>query len=266
MDTAQALLAAGDAHGALEGLQREVREHATDAKRRVFLFQLLCVLAQWQRALTQLQVCGELDAGTLAMVNTYREAVKCELVREAVFEGRTTPMLLGQPPPWVACLVQAQQAQARGDAQAAHALRAHTLEQAEPTPGLIDGQPFEWICDADSRLGPVLEAIINGRYCWVPFAALSRITLEAPEDLRDLVWAPAHLAFPNGGETVALIPTRYPGTAAGPDDNALLARRTDWAPLGDEQFAGVGQRVLCTDAGERDLLQVRTIELRAAAA
>ncbi len=85
-------------------------------KLRVFLFQLLCVLGQWQRALTQLQVCGELDAGTLAMVNTYRDALQCEAVREAVFAGKTTPMVFGQPQTWVALLVEALQVDARGDA------------------------------------------------------------------------------------------------------------------------------------------------------
>ena len=50
------------------------------------------------------------------------------------------------------------------------------------------------------RLGPVCEAIINGRYYWVPFDRLSRIDLEAPVDLRDVVWMPAHFQFANGGE------------------------------------------------------------------
>ncbi len=80
--------------------------------------------------------------------------------------------------------------------------------------GDIDGQPFEWIADADSRLGPVLEAVINGRYYWVPFSRLSRIQIEPPEDLRDMVWMPAHLQFENGGESVALIPTRYQGSGS----------------------------------------------------
>ena len=48
------------------------------------------------------------------------------------------------------------------------------------------GQPFEWLADADMRLGPVLEAYINGRYAWIPFARLGRIRIEAPEDLRDV--------------------------------------------------------------------------------
>src|SRR5260221_8149055 len=114
MSTAQDLVTAGDPQAALALLSQQVRDHAADARLRVFLFQLLCVLGQWQRALTQLQVCGELDAATLPMVNTYREAVKCEMVREAVFAGKTTPIAFGQPQAWVAWLVEALQAQARG--------------------------------------------------------------------------------------------------------------------------------------------------------
>ena len=39
-----------------------------------FLFQLLAVQGQWDRALTQLNMAGEMDAAHLAMVQTYREA------------------------------------------------------------------------------------------------------------------------------------------------------------------------------------------------
>ncbi len=103
----------------------------------------------------------------------------------------------------------------RGEAGAVRRAAAARLRGgAEPRPATLNGQPFEWIADADSRLGPVLEAVINGRYYWVPFSRLPQVTLEAPEDLRDLVWMPAHLQFENGGESVALIPTRYPGSEA----------------------------------------------------
>jgi type VI secretion system protein ImpE len=115
--------------------------------------------------------------------------------------------------------------------------------------------------DADSRLGPVLEACVNGRYYWVPFSRLSRVTLEAPEDLRDCVWTPAQLMFTNGGETVALIPTRYPGSQDSADGAICLARKTEWTELGADRWAGLGQRVLATDAGEHDLMAVRVITL-----
>ena len=85
--SATVLLAAGDPAGALQALQQQVRANAADAKLRVFLFQLLCVLGQWPRALDQLKVCGELDAGTLAMVNTYRAAIHCDLLELCLLLG-----------------------------------------------------------------------------------------------------------------------------------------------------------------------------------
>ena len=264
MTTPEQCLAAGDTAGALELLQRQVRERPGDAKLRVFLFQLLCVQAQWPRALAQLQVCADLDAGTLAMVSTYREALQCEAVREAVFAGQTTPLVFGQPQAWVASLVQALQADAAGDRALAARLRSDALEAAPATRGTLDGAAFDWVADADSRLGPVLEAIVNGRYGWLPFASLSRVVIEAPADLRDLVWAPTHLEFSAGGEAVALIPSRYPGSGAERDAALQLARKTEWLEIGAEQYRGLGQRVLVTDASELGLLDVRELVLQAA--
>jgi type VI secretion system protein ImpE len=45
----------------------------------------------------------------------------------------------------------------------------------------------------------VLEAVVNGRYYWVPWSRLSKVAIEAPTDLRDRVWMPASLMFSNGG-------------------------------------------------------------------
>ena len=266
MATAQELIAAGDPQAALQSLQQQVRAKADDVKLRIFLFQLLCVLGQWQRALTQLQVCGELDAGTLAMVNTYREALQCEAVREAVFAGKTTPHAFGQPQAWVAWLAEALQADARGDATQAARLRQQAFDDAPATSGTLNGEPFEWIADADSRLGPVLEAVINGRYCWVPFTALAKVVVEPPSDLRDLVWSAAHLEFPNGGATVALIPSRYAGSGASGDAALQMSRKTEWLPIGGDYFRGLGQRLLSTSASEPGLLEVREIVLHTSAA
>jgi type VI secretion system protein ImpE len=261
VQAAEQALKEGRTDAALKSLQDGVRAKPADPKLRVFLFQLLCVLGQWPRAMTQLEVCGELDASTLPMVNTYREALKCETLREAVFAGKTTPMVFGRPQAWVAWLVEALMADARGDAALAAKLRADAFEAAPPTPGTLNGQPFDWIADADSRLGPVLEALINGRYCWVPFSALTKITIEEPADLRDMVWSAAQLEFTNGGQSVALIPTRYPGTATEGDALAQLARRTEWQALNDEHFRGIGQRVLALGEHDSDLLAVREITL-----
>jgi len=262
VEDAQALIAAGDPQAALQRLQQEVRSRSGDAKLRVFLFQLLCVLGQWQRALSQLQTCGELDPGALAMVATYREALQCEAVREAVFAGETTPPVFGRPQAWVPLLAEALQADTRGDATGASRLRREAFDLAPATPGSLNGESFEWIADADSRLGPVLEAVINGRYCWVPFDTLTRVTVEPPEDLRDLVWAPAQLGFTNGGASVALIPTRYAGSGSSSDAALQMSRKTEWEALGSDHFRGLGQRMLSSSGPELGLLEVREILLQ----
>ena len=51
----------------LADLQERVRKDPANANHRIFLFQLLAVLGDWNRAATQLKVAGQLDAGTLAM-------------------------------------------------------------------------------------------------------------------------------------------------------------------------------------------------------
>ncbi len=249
----------GDLDAALTHLQTEVRQNPAAADLRVFLFQLLCVTGQWERALTQLDVAGELDAGALAMVQMYREAVRCERLRAAVFTGGKSPMVFGEPEEWLALLIEALLVRGTPRAREADDLRARALEAAPPSAGTIDGKPFEWIADADPRLGPVCEAVINGRYYWVPFARLSRLDIEAPTDLRDVVWMPAHFGFTNGGEAVGVIPTRYPGSESSSDALIRLARKTAWHEEDPGVFVGAGQRVFATDAEEYAVMDVRSI-------
>lgn len=256
---AEQALQQGNLDLALQQLQGGVRAHPADVKLRIFLFQLLCVKGEWGRALKQLKVCGELDASTLAMVGTYSDAVQCEAVRTAVFAGQTTPMVMGQPQAWVAKLIEALMAEARGELALAAHLRAQALEAAPATSGTLNGTPFAWIADADSRLGPVLEVIVNGRYSWAPFGSLAQVTFEAPTDLRDMVWLPAVLQFPNGGGTVALVPTRYAPMPGGASAMLQLARLTEWEAMGDGQYRGLGQRLLTTDTDELGLLQAREL-------
>ena len=251
----------GDPHAALKLLQEEVRGKSSDPKLRVFLFQLLSVLGQWERALNQLEVAANLDPATLAMAQTYREALRCEVLRAQVFEGRKSPMVFGQPEQWLALLIESLLLSGRGQTQESDALRARAFDEAPATSGTLNGQAFEWISDADMRLGPVLEAVINGRYYWVPFNRLTKVSIEEPEDLRDVVWTPAHLLLENGGEAYALVPTRYADTEKSEDGALLLARKTTWEEPRPEFFCGLGQRVVSTDAGEVSLLDVREIAL-----
>jgi type VI secretion system protein ImpE len=257
---AEQLVRSGDPRGALAKLTEAVRAKPADAGLRIFLAQLLCVLGQWDRAHTQLNVVADMDKLAIPMRETVGHAIRCELMRAQVFAGKRTPMVFGQPDEWLALLIESMLQAGQGDKAMSEDLARRAFDAAPATPGRIDDQPFEWIADADSRIGPVLEACVNGRYYWVPFARLSRITFDPPEDLRDCVWMPAQLMFSNGGETVALVPTRYPGSQDSADGLICLARKTEWAEIGPERFAGQGQRVLATDIGDHDLMALRSIE------
>jgi type VI secretion system protein ImpE len=256
---ARELLRDGEIDAAMKALQAQIRSEPANAKLRVFLFQLLCVNGNWDKARTQLELAGEMDAGTLGMVQVYREAMLNEALRTEVFAGRKTPLIFGDPQQWMALLLEALRLTGIGEVAKGQALRAEAFEQAPASGGRLNGKPFEWLADADSRLGPVLEAVVNGRYYWIPLAHIAEIKIEEPEDLRDLVWTPAQLKWTNGGDAVGLIPTRYPGTESQPDPKVRLARRTDWSELGSDCYVGLGQRMFATDAGEFPLMEVRDI-------
>jgi type VI secretion system protein ImpE len=258
---AEEYVRAGDLDKALKALTEDVRANPAKPELRVFLFQLLSVLGDWDRALTQLNVAAELDLDCKLMAQACRPALECEALRETVFAGEKSPLVFGQPSEWVALLTQVLPLLAKGKLEAAAELRDRAFEAAPASGGTIDGQSFQWMADADPRLGPVLEVVLEGRYYWVPFAAIREIRIEKPVDLRDAVWAPANFVWTNQGTAVGFIPTRYAGTASRNDSSARLARRTDWADLGHGFFAGTGQRVLATDQGEYPLLSVRQIVL-----
>jgi len=258
---AEALLRDGNPEAALAALQARVRGEPANPKLRVFLFQLLCVLGDWERARAQLKALADLDADSLALAHVYGTTISCELLRREVFAGAKTPLLMGEPLPWVAPLVHALALGAQGRGSEAAALRAEALEKAGSVPGKIDGHAFQWIADGDSRLGPVCEAMIEGRYYWVPFERIRSVGFETPTDLRDLVWTPVKLGLVNGGETAALIPVRYPGSESDPEGLIRLARKTEWDEVAPDTFHGRGQRVIATDSDEYALLSIRRIEL-----
>ena len=260
LSQSEAAVRAGQPHDALQRLTAAVRERPANAALRIYLAQLLCVLGQWERAHTQLNVVADMDAKTVPMRETVGHAIRCELLRAEVFAGKRTPMVFGQPDDWLAILIESLLQSGQGNAAMAQDLATRAFDAAPPSAGVIDGQRFEWLADADSRLGPVLEACVNGRYYWIPFSRLSRIRFEPPEDLRDCVWTAAQLMFENGGETVALVPTRYPGSQASDDGLICLARKTEWRDGGAERWFGLGQRVFSSDLGEHDLMAARLIE------
>lgn len=257
--TAEALLQAGDPQAAQLALQEQVKKHAADAKLRVFLFQLMAVNGQWKRAQAQLEIAGQLDSDADPMVQAYRDVINGELHREAVFEGKSKPLIFGEPEEWVALLVEAQQAFARGEFDLFASLNEQAFDKAETRSGKINGERFNWLADADQRFGPSFEFMFNGQYYWVPMSRVSKLHTEKPTDLRDLIWLPAEVQWINGGKLMVMMPVRYP-RLEGVTGAGLLSRRTDWLEHAEGILEGTGQRIFATDENDYSLLQVRSIE------
>ena len=227
--SAQSHYAAGNLQAAIDTLGLELRANPTDPARRSFLFELTTFAGDWPRAIKQLDVLA--GAGNMAEAGTmlYKAAITAERVREHMFDSADFP----------------------------------TTVAPAPVSGTLNGVHFDSIEDADPRIGARLEVIAGGRYLWIPFAHLAGITMKPPAQLRDLHWAPAHVAVgPSIREQElgeVLLPALSPGAWRHADDAVRLGRVTDWDELPDGDFVPVGQKVLKVDDRYVPLLDVREL-------
>jgi len=260
-EQAEAFIKEGRLDDAAEHLKAAIRKEPANADLRVFLFQLLSINGEWDKATTQLQVAAELSPANGIMSQVCGPALLCEKMRENVFNGKRTPLIFGEPEEWVGLMVEAGRLFGQGHRDKASEVRAKALDLAEPVPGSINGQPFEWLTDADDRMGPIFEAIVDGKYYWIPMGRVRSVRAEPPTDLRDLIWQPASFQWVTGGESVGLLLARYPGSHLSGDPSIRMARKTEWNEHDGGMFTGLGQREFATDAGEFPVLEVREILL-----
>ncbi len=249
----------------LAALMGEIRQRPEDHSLRIFLFQLASVFGQWNRAQTQLRLVETLNPDTEWLGKAFQQVVQAEFVRSRIFAGKMAPLLFGEPEEWMGWFIQALKLSGEGSLADAKALRAQALAVAPAHPGTINDRPFQWIMDADPRLGPFLEVIVGGAYYWAPFCRIRHIHAEQPKDLRDLVWTAAKFTWINGGEATGHIPVRYPGTELQASNELKLAHRTEWINQPDGSQCGLGQRLLATDTEDVPLLELRRLEFVALA-
>jgi type VI secretion system protein ImpE len=257
LSDADTLFGAGDLLGARAALTETLKRAPADQPARLFLFQLLCVLGEWDKAEVQLRSLASLSPDAQMLAVTYSLAIQAEKERAAAFAGLQTPCLLVANHPWAGGLAAALAMQTRGEA-GFQDRRSAALDAAPDTPGQIDGIAFDWIADADARFGPAFEAIVAGQWGLIPFDAVETVTSKGPHDLRDLVWLPAQVMFRTGQSVNALLPTRYPGINGDDNSDLKLARATDWR--GVDGNIGQGARLWMLSGGEEiDLLALRSL-------
>jgi type VI secretion system lysozyme-like protein len=145
----------------------------------MFLFQLLAVAGEWDKAKKQLQALAQLSGEAQMLAMAYGQAIDAELERAEVFAGRQR-VRQHAASDWCEGVVDALHHLTNGRAAEAIAARDAAFDAAPDTPGAFNDEAFAWIADADARFGPAFEAIIGGRYGLQPFDQVAGITSEGP--------------------------------------------------------------------------------------
>jgi type VI secretion system protein ImpE len=242
MDTAEALKE-GRLDELLASVKDAVRKAPADGKQRSVLFQLYCVQGNWEGARTQLKLVADLDIEASLWVGVCEKLLACEAQRALVFEGKQPPTLFGE-----------------GNWQAAAASQVRALAAAPAVAASFNGEEIEWVADADSRFGPLLEAFIDGKYYWIPFEHIREMSFRARTHLMDAVWAPADFEWLNEGTASGYVPVRYPGSERSADPLIQLGRKTEWREEADNFYCGLGHRTLATSTADVGLSEVKSIK------
>ncbi len=260
MTDAKALFDEGKLLAAIERLTQDVRSNPADLHSRIFLFELLCFAGDFERAEKQLDVVAHQSAAMQIGTAVYKQILAAEKARHAVFAHDQLPDFLMTPPEHAPYHLEALKLVREGEPAKAKILLQKALDLRPAQAGQIDGAPFQDFEDADPFLGPFLEAIINGRYAWLPFEQLRRIQIARPQQLRDLIWARARIESRSENAGEVFLPVLYPGSAGHQDEAVKLGRTTTWIENGEGLAQGVGQRMFLIDEQEWAMLELAEIE------
>ncbi len=229
--TVRELYQAGKLSEAIQALGAELRDDPANAKKRIFLFELLCFAGEYDRAEKHLDVLAQAgpDAATGCLL--YRAALYAERSRCDLFAKKEYPPLPAD---------------------------------AGAVKGTWNGKPFESLEDADPRIGPRIEIFAAGQYMWLPLAHVASIEIPEPKRLRDLLWSPALVrtgkAFKGQELGEVLSPVVSPFSFQHADDAVKLGRATVW----EEREDGVipfGQKMMLVDGEDVPILELRHLEL-----
>src|SRR6185312_6832062 len=169
MTTGGDLLSSGDLDAARAELIDAVKRSPGDPGARMFLWQLMALSGEWDKAVSHLRILTQLSAQTQVLATVYNQAIAAEKARLDAYAGKAPFSVLVSSSPWIDTLAQALGHLSRGEIEAGERLRNEAFDAAGDTPGQVGDQKFAWIADVDSRLGPCFEAIVSGRWGLVPF-------------------------------------------------------------------------------------------------
>ena len=191
-----------------------------------------------------------MDANAATMMATYKEAIRCEVLRAEVFAGQRTPMLFGEPRGWMALLVEALRVSGRSEKPAARArLRAaRRFDAAPPTCGHVGDEPFDWIATPTRASGRSWRRSST--------AATTGFRSRASRESRSKSRRPARPRLDAGGSDARqrrrdrrLMPDALPGLGERADGRCWHGAQDGMAEAPAMHTVGLGQRLLATNDG-----------------
>ena len=260
------LFKAGRLGEAVAAQMQEVRTDPADKAKRLFLFELLAMAGDLDRAKRQIDALVFDEPELAESAAAYRQLLASEEARRAVFRDGTAPEYLAEPPTHLKLRLEAAGLLRTGKAKEAAARLAEAAEQTPPVAGNLNGKAFDGLRDCDDLLSGALEVMAKGKYYWVPLEQIESLAANPPTAPRDLVWVPAHLTMRDGPDGDVFLPALYPGSHEHPDDAMKLGRATDWKEVAAGAVLGVGLRTFLAGDDPVTLLEWRELEMTPAAA
>jgi type VI secretion system protein ImpE len=216
---------------AIARLSTALRVEPGDRAARMFLFELLLIEGEWERAARQLALLrGESSVAALAML-PLAQALDAEAARTAWYHENSV------------------------------SYDAATQQSVAAT---LNGQSFAALTDSDPLVGAQLELFHAGQYLRVPFADVASLRMEAPTQLWQTIWAPAVVRLATDSEHASmgrvLLPTRTWLSHRDADPQVRQGRATIWR----DDVGGArpfGQKVLLTESHDFSLLDIRSLDV-----
>lgn len=258
--TALALPSQGKLEETIESLQLDIKRRPSDIQLRMALFEMLAVSGRWERAFMQLNMAVILDRQLARYAEGIRNLAELERQRSEVFRGNLAPSFIDHRPSWLSSVSTRLVSSVTPDVLAEYeAAYIAAMAAAPARSGRIDGRMFDWIADADSRLGPVMELYLKDNYYWLPMERLKSLRVIPACDVIDLLWLRVECTLMSGTTLSGFMPARYPGSELAAADDLILGKSVAWTLVGGTMQLGTGIRVLSTEREDTPVTQIREI-------
>ncbi|WP_020475103.1 type VI secretion system accessory protein TagJ [Zavarzinella formosa] len=248
MDASE-LFRAGQLRAAIDAQIQRVKSSPADNGARLFLFDLLLFTGDYDRAAKHLQVLHYDQPQAIAAVECYRLALDAEKMRNEVFAGKDKPLFLGVAPDHAVGRLQALQLYAENKPAEGDDTLAKATDMTPQVNGSLNGETVVGLRDGDDLLGPILEVLVQDKYCWVLLEDVVRLETTSPKTPRDILWRPTRLTLRDHNETQVLLCGLYHGSFKNADESVMLGRVGDLVGEEGSPLRGIGGRLFL--AGEQ---------------